>query len=89
MLFRSRPFDLVLMDLHLPFMQGTEATRWLRREGLGPTQLPIIVLTAGSMVSEREEALEAGANDFVSKPVDADQLRRHISKLLPRANTAA
>ncbi len=85
----GRPFDLVLMDLHLPFMQGTEATRWLRREGLGPTQLPIIVLTAGSLVSEREEAIEAGANDFISKPVDAEQLRRHISELLPRANTAA
>ncbi|NBQ87608.1 MAG: response regulator [Betaproteobacteria bacterium] len=85
----GRPFDLVLMDLHLPFMHGTEATRWLRREGLSATQLPILVLTAGSLVSEREEALQAGANDFISKPVDADELRQHIGRLLPRATSVA
>jgi len=85
----GRPFDLVLMDLHLPFMHGTEATSWLRREGLDAAQLPIVALTAGSMESEREQALQAGANDFLSKPVDADALRRHIAKLLPRATTAA
>jgi PAS domain S-box-containing protein len=67
------PFDAVLMDMHMPSMNGLDATVALRRR-FGAQQLPIIALTAAALVSEQQQALEAGMNDFVAKPIDAPQL---------------
>ncbi len=75
----GRPFDAVLMDVHMPQMSGYEATRRLR-ERYGLDALPIIALTAAALVSERDEALAAGMNDFLTKPIDADRLRRTLSR---------
>jgi PAS domain S-box-containing protein len=79
----GRLFDAVLMDVQMPVMSGHEATRLLRQmqdegrlAGAGP--LPIIALTAAALVSEREEALGAGMNDFLTKPIDADKLHASL-----------
>ena len=78
----GRPFDLVLMDVQMPVMGGHEAARELRRD-YGPGALPIVALTAAALVSERDAALSAGMDDFLTKPIDATQLRqtlaRHVS----------
>ena len=68
----GRPHDLVLMDVQMPVMSGHEATRALRAAGY---DRPIVALTAAALVSEREAALEAGMNDFLTKPIDMDKLR--------------
>jgi PAS domain S-box-containing protein len=68
------PFDAVLMDVHMPVMSGYEATRILR-ESHDPQALPIIALTAAALTSERELALAAGMNDFLTKPIDSQRLR--------------
>jgi PAS domain S-box-containing protein len=70
----GRPFNVVLMDVQMPRLSGHEAARQLRR--LHPAdKLPIIALTAAALTSEREEALAAGMNDFLTKPIDAHRLR--------------
>jgi CheY-like chemotaxis protein/HPt (histidine-containing phosphotransfer) domain-containing protein len=82
-LLRLRPdeFDVVLMDVQMPVMDGCEATRLIRAEpGLG--QLPVIALTAGALGSERQRATDAGMNDFISKPFDAKALVTRIQKHL-------
>jgi CheY-like chemotaxis protein len=77
--WRGRPFDLVLMDVQMPVMSGHEATIELRK-GWSPRALPIIALTAAALVSERELALAAGMNDFLTKPIDAPKLRRTLAR---------
>ena len=69
----GQPFHAVLMDVQMPVMSGHEATRALRALPQGRA-LPIIALTAAALVSERDEALAAGMNDFLTKPIDADRL---------------
>ncbi|MGO4391092.1 PAS domain S-box protein [Variovorax sp. M-6] len=77
-------FDLVLMDVHMPVLDGNEATRRIRGE-LGLAALPVIALTASALVAERERAFEAGMNDFVSKPFDAEALVRTVRRWVERA----
>jgi CheY-like chemotaxis protein len=67
------PFDVILMDLQMPVMDGFEATRLLRREP-GFQKIPIIAMTAHALAEERQRCLEAGMNDHVSKPIDPDAL---------------
>jgi CheY-like chemotaxis protein/anti-sigma regulatory factor (Ser/Thr protein kinase) len=76
---RGERFDAVLMDVQMPVMSGHEATRELRREH-SAAQLPIIALTAAALVSEREQALAAGMNDFMTKPIDAQRLQGTLAR---------
>ncbi len=77
----GKPFDAVLMDVQMPVMSGHEATRVVRRR-FNATELPIIALTAAALVSERDEALAAGMNDFLTKPIDAQRLRQALIRLI-------
>jgi len=74
-MLRAQPlaFDVVLMDVQMPVIDGNEATRRIRGD-LGLSKLPILALTAGALTSERQRARAAGMDDFVSKPFDAKSL---------------
>jgi len=80
---QSRIYDIVLMDVQMPQMDGIQATRIIREE-LDQTALPVIALTAHTMAGDREQCLRAGMNDYVAKPIDRDELFRVIEKNLPQ-----
>jgi PAS domain S-box-containing protein len=76
----ARNFDAILMDIHMPSLDGLEATRILRREGL---LVPILAVSADALGSHRSAALDAGCDSYITKPVDFDQLLAELSRLLP------
>ena len=69
--------DIVLMDLKMPEMDGLEATRILKQKA---PNLPIIALTANAFSSDREQAFEAGCDDFLSKPVNSEHCLETMAK---------
>jgi CheY-like chemotaxis protein len=75
--------DLVLMDMSLPIMDGWEATRQLKANAT-TKGIPVIALTAHAMESDREQALQAGCDDFDTKPIELPRLLGKINALLPK-----
>jgi CheY-like chemotaxis protein len=82
------PYDLVLMDVQMPVMDGLEATREIRnpQSAIRNRQVPVIAMTARAMQGDRERCLEAGMNDYVPKPVSLRALTEVLARWLPKKN---
>ncbi len=74
------PFDLILMDVQMPVIDGESATRLIRALDGPASSIPIIALTAHAMAGDRERYLDSGMNDYVSKPIDPDSLFTAIDR---------
>ena len=82
---RAEKPDLILMDMSLPVMDGWDSTRELKKDA-GTASIPVIALTAHAMAGDREKALEAGCDDFDTKPVELPRLLEKMEKLLGRGS---
>jgi signal transduction histidine kinase/response regulator of citrate/malate metabolism len=74
------PYDLILMDCHMPIMDGFEATRKVRQVSHGSTRPAIVALTASAFEDDRTKCLAAGMDDVLAKPIDLDMLQRVLAK---------
>ncbi len=77
-----RRYDLVLMDLQMPVMDGFAATRWIRAQAAPLCDLPVVAVSANSMPADRQRSKEAGVDALVAKPVHADRLEQLIRKMV-------
>jgi len=86
-ILHKQDFDLVLMDIQMPVMDGVEATKAIRgASDLGDkSQIPIIAMTAYAMTGDKEKFLAAGMDDYISKPVDRDELKTVIVRIMKMA----
>jgi len=85
--FERNPYDIILMDMNMPVMDGYEATGTIRKmekaeedSGKGPRHIPIIAITANALSGDREKCLAAGADDYLSKPLKKERLLAMIGK---------
>jgi len=83
---QKQDFDLVFMDCHMPNMDGFAATAAIRQQEQTGTHLPIIALTANAMQGDREQCLQVGMDDYLSKPISSNDLRRMLGKWLEQDN---
>ena len=79
MLQDNSGYDIVLMDIQMPVMNGYEATGIIRNSG---SAVPIVAMTANAFDEDRAKALESGMDDFISKPINTAELVRVLEKFL-------
>ncbi|RYY91729.1 MAG: response regulator, partial [Alphaproteobacteria bacterium] len=85
----EQPFDIVLLDVHMPVMDGKEAIKRIRASDEPWRDIPVIALTADAMSGDKERYLALGMSDYISKPIDARELATKFISLLQGRQLAA
>lgn len=75
-------FDLILMDIQMPYMDGYEATKHIRALDTEISKIPIVAMTANAFEEDRKMALEAGMDDHITKPIDIDELKETLARIV-------
>ncbi|GAB4535887.1 MAG: hypothetical protein Tsb0014_23220 [Pleurocapsa sp.] len=84
---RRQVYDVILMDVNMPEMDGLTATQLICQQWQPPSRPRIIAMTANAMTGDREKCLAAGMDDYISKPIRVDELKAALSKCQPEANS--
>ena len=84
-LARSEKPDLILMDMSLPVLDGWEATRQIKTDA-GLMHIPVVGLTAHAMVGDKDQAMQAGCDDYATKPVEFEKLIELLNRLLKKVS---
>jgi len=79
-LFNTNNFDIIFMDIQMPNMDGIEATEKIRNSGTTKSAIPIVAMTAHAMKGDRERFLDAGMDDYISKPISVLEIKRVLQK---------
>lgn len=79
----NNPYDAIIMDIQMPELDGYQATKKIREEQGNEKHTPIIALTANALSGDRETCLEAGMDDYISKPVEIGKLEEILKKFIP------
>ena len=87
-LFAAQPWDLVLMDIHMPVMSGLDATRYIRQQEAPGRHTPIIAITAGAMEADRAACLAAGMDDYIAKPYKPQVLQELLERVAQQRTEA-
>jgi CheY-like chemotaxis protein len=82
LLEKGEKFDVIFMDHMMPEMDGVETMKHIRERGGEDAKVPVVLLTANAVAGVREEMLDTGFDDYLSKPIDVDELKRILVKFL-------
>lgn len=82
--FQESAYDLILMDVQMPNKDGYDSTREIREIENGKKHIPIIALTASALSEDKEKCLAAGMDDYITKPIDLEQLKKKIGEMLEK-----
>lgn len=82
-----RSYDAILMDCHMPHMDGFQATGEIRRREAGERRVPILAMTASTVVEDREKCISAGMDDYLAKPAKLHELEDMLDRWLPGGDT--
>jgi CheY-like chemotaxis protein len=88
--WKERDFDLILMDMQMPHVDGLEATRYIRQaERTGRKRVPILAVTANARAEDRAACLAAGMDDYLAKPIRSDELVEKVKRAVSGSSPIA
>lgn len=82
--WEANSYDLIIMDVHMPTMNGYQASQLIRKKEGDGKHIPILALTASALTSDRDQCFNAGMDDYLSKPINIDMLETKLAEIFKK-----